>query len=67
MAVSDPFDRQEPTRRGAVEGSPARKEKKERREREREKEKGGLAAPAIEWLCQINNDLWGRCTPIPFY
>jgi len=36
MAVSDPFDRQEPTRRGAVEGSPARKEKKERRERERE-------------------------------
>ncbi|KYQ53854.1 hypothetical protein ALC60_07213 [Trachymyrmex zeteki] len=23
---------------------------------------GHLAAPAIEWLCQINNDLWGRCT-----
>jgi len=75
-AVSDPFDRQEPARRRAVEGSPLRREKKKEKkecvcvcvcekEREREKERGGgLAAPAIEWLCQINNDLWGRCTPI---
>lgn len=39
-----------------------RKKKKERgREGEKERrERGGLAAPAIEWLCQINNDLWSR-------
>lgn len=35
-----------------------KKKKKEEGERER------LGSMAIEWLCQINNDLWGRCTPI---
>lgn len=39
-AVSDPFDRQEPARKGAIEGLPARKEKKERRKRERERRPG---------------------------
>ncbi|KYM95284.1 hypothetical protein ALC62_14195 [Cyphomyrmex costatus] len=37
-------------------------EKRNKRE-ESERERAGLAAPAIEWLCQINNDLWGRCSP----
>lgn len=38
-----------------------RKMKKEKKE---EEEREWLSSMAIECLCQINNDLWGRCTPI---
>lgn len=43
------------------------RERREREEKEKKKEEGErerLGSMAIEWLCQINNDLWGRCTQI---
>jgi len=64
--VSDPFNRQEPARRRAAEGSPVKKKKAGRR-KERERERGGSAVRRLNGSAKLTM-IYGVGVPhTPFY